>query len=129
MGFSGRLTDALFRWLSFQRFVQSGVRLDCPDGQIPPDHVTGWLQLWDAQSPASTNRSGTDWHVIDWHAIFFMGAALMGVVTMSGMLMVSLGEPINIWLPLLLFALLPLLLSFVTAALQWQQPGTGSWRN
>lgn len=52
----------------------------------------------------------------------------MGVVTMSGMLMVSLGEPINIWLPLLLFALLPLLLSFVTAALQWQQPGTGSWQ-
>jgi len=121
---SGSLTDALFRWLSFQRFVQQGERLSLDSGQTCPQQPLEWLQLWQTRQ-ATDPRLPT----AIWPPVWLLGAALMGIVTMLGMMAVTLGQPVNIWLPLLLFALLPLVLSLTTLLLQWLplSPNTQSW--
>ncbi len=51
------------------------------------------------------------------------GAALMGVLSMLGLLAVNLGDPVNVWVPIFLFALIPLVFSMITAVIVLVQPG------
>ena len=118
--FKGSLSQSLFQWLSFGRFVQEQQTLSLSEDR-QPTHLTEWLAAWQRQNHPTDALPAA--------GIVLWGAALMGCITMAGLLSVGLGSPINLWLPLVLFALLPLLMSLLSSTQLWSggrtRPGHG----
>ena len=96
----GSLSSSLFQWLSFHRFVHTEQILEL-DENIRPESLNEWLAIWRSQQAKSLQAPDG--------SIVFWIAAIMGVIAMSGLLAVGLGSPINLWLPLFLFAFLVIL--------------------
>lgn len=111
-------TSALFRWLDFRLFVARSeltlVDATATSALSPvSDSVSEWLLCWEQQASLTTPVRG----------LFLLLSALMvvlGFVAMAGVLNVS--QPINIWVPLLLFALLPGVLTLGSAYLALLSP-------
>ena len=108
---SGSLSSSLFQWLSFHRFVHTEQILELDENKRP-EGLNEWLAIWRSQQAKSLQAPDG--------SIVFWIAAIMGVIAMSGLLAVGLGSPINLWLPLFLFAFLPLLMSLVTSTQLWR---------
>jgi hypothetical protein len=107
-------TSALFRWLDFRLFVARS-DLTLVDAALSPvaDSVSEWLLRWEQQASLTTPVRG----------LFLLLSLLMvvlGFVAMTGVLNVS--QPINIWVPLLLFAFLPGVLTLGSAYLALLSP-------
>ncbi len=100
--FRNGTTQALFRWLSFRLFVaQQPSRLANDSASLS---VIDCLEQWEQQTRIVTPVRNLLW-------VLTGLAALIGFSAMATVLNVTGNHPINIWVPLALFAFLPLLLT------------------
>jgi len=99
-------SPALFNWLNFRLFVaQNKLKLPPLDTPLSPTpSPSSYLTQWQNQQPMIRPKP---W----FFRLLALIAALAGFATMAGALNYNLNQPINIWLPLALFAFLPLLLT------------------
>lgn len=119
--FKGGATSALFRWLNFRRFVgrkelklapdSAADRSRCPKDKrspMPADYLNQWEQQ--AASNATTTQPVRWFFPVLGMVVFIVGfGAMAGVLNYSGL------RPINIWVPLAVFAFLPFLLTVISA--------------
>ncbi|MFC6805491.1 hypothetical protein ACFQE2_07145 [Methylophaga thalassica] len=102
--FKGGATRALFRWLDFRLFVSQKNNKLIPSSENRSHSATEYLQAWQQQMSLTTPATG----ILRLLAVI---AVLIGFTAMAGVLNVSQPSFINIWVPLALFAFLPLLLT------------------
>lgn len=102
--FKGGATRALFRWLDFRLFVSQKNNKLIPSCDNHSHSATEYLQAWQQQLSLTTPATG----ILRLLAVI---AVLIGFTAMAGVLNVSQSSFINIWVPLALFAFLPLLLT------------------
>ncbi|MEJ2076064.1 MAG: DUF2868 domain-containing protein, partial [Reinekea sp.] len=100
--------QALFRWLEFRLFVaaQGGVLLKSTDAAEPTNAI-GWLQRWQQQALMTKQP-------LPGYGLILAVVALLGMGSMAGVLNYTQSHPINIWFPLALFAVIPLLTTLFT---------------
>jgi len=106
--FEGGATKALFRWLDFRLFVSSDNKtLEINNSDAKPNSATEYLNKWQQKFTLSSPATGL---------IFVANvlAVLIGFTAMAGVLNYSAQPLINIWLPLGLFAFIPVLLTLVS---------------
>ena len=108
--FQGGANSALFRWLSFRLFVAQKklVIVTNNTSDTPPLSVIQYLHCWQDQHVHALPSS---WFLTVLNAL----AALIGFTAMAGVLNVNSTHSINIWVPLALFAILPLLMTLSSA--------------
>ena len=102
--FKGGATRALFRWLDFRLFVSQKNNKLIPSSDKRSHSATEYLQAWQQQMSLTTPATGI-------LRLLAVVAVLIGFTAMAGVLNVSQTSFINIWVPLALFAFLPLLLT------------------
>tara|TARA_R110001583_G_scaffold14629_1_gene60753 strand:+ start:263 stop:1618 length:1356 start_codon:yes stop_codon:yes gene_type:complete len=113
-------TTAMCRWLDFRLFVaQKHLRLEAStqvenydaDTLSPAEYLNRWEQRALQQTDTSALTTPARW------VLLLLGSlvALVGLASMAGVLNYSGRQPINIWVPLVLFAFLPLLLTLSSA--------------
>ncbi|SFK24451.1 DUF2868 domain-containing protein [Methylophaga sulfidovorans] len=104
--FKGGATQALFRWLDFRLFVsQKNTKLTSSNDINSASHsATDYLKIWQQQTSLTTPATG----ILRLLAVI---AVVIGFTAMAGVLNVREQAFINIWVPLGLFAFLPLLLT------------------
>lgn len=104
--FQGGASSALFRWLAFRLFVAQKKRVTTVDetSNTPSLSVIQHLQRWENQH---TPFLPSSWFLTALNGL----AALIGFTAMAGILNVDTTQRINIWIPLALFAFLPLLMT------------------
>lgn len=111
----GSLTKALFRWLAFEQAARQGRRLNADKASSAPTDALGWLKRWEHQADLDITILGA-------RSIAFFVLSGLGVGTMLGVLAVSLGQAVNIWGPLLAFAILPFVF-FLFSLVMLLKPG------
>lgn len=104
--FNRGLTPALFQWLNFRHFV-AHTKLKLPSSKglaNEKPEANHYLNQWRLQH---TMITPTPWLF----GMMILVAIVIGFGTMAGVLNYQANRPINIWLPLALFAFIPLLLT------------------
>jgi len=105
--FKGGATSALFLWLEFRLFVaQKKLKLDGADA--PSLSVLQYLNQWQQQASFVVPAR---WFLILLNAV----VALIGFGAMAGVLNVGGEHVVNIWVPLAMFAFLPLIMTLSSA--------------
>jgi hypothetical protein len=104
--FDDGLTPALFQWLNFRQFVaHKKLKLPSATGTINQSPETNdYLSQWHQQH---TMIMPSPW----FFRMLLFAAILLGFGTMAGVLNYQANQPINIWLPLALFAFIPFLMT------------------
>lgn len=110
--FRGSSTRALFRWLTFAQFARQGRRLEPVSASTTPRDAKQWLVRWEQEAEPEVPA-------LMFRAIVLLLAVIMGIGAMLGILAVSMGEAVNIWAPLLVFAFIPLLFFLLTLIGFW----------
>ena len=105
--FAQGASQALLRWLEFRLFVRTltpaGPKLTNTINPV----LTDCLQAWEQQSRLAQQR-------FPGMGLLFVISIVLGALAMAGALNYRLAQPINIWIPLTLFAFLPLLLTLIS---------------
>lgn len=113
--FKDGATRALFRWLDFRLFVsQQNIQLTSSK-DTTAQSATDYLHAWQQQASLTTPATGI-------LRLFSVIAMIIGFTAMVGVLNVREHTFINIWVPLALFAFLPLLLSLSSFYLSFLSP-------
>jgi hypothetical protein len=104
--FKDGITPALFYWLNFRLFVAKN-KLKLPPIDKPVSSTrsaNGYLTQWQKQQQVIMPKPWV-------FGLLSLIAAIAGFVTMAGVLNYNHNQPINLWLPIALFAFIPLLLT------------------
>ena len=104
--FQGGATSALFRWLAFRLFVAQKKLVLATNATSDTSSlsVIQYLQRWQDQHFHSLPSSS-------FLTVLNGLAALIGFTAMAGILNFNTTQSINIWIPIALFAVLPLLMT------------------
>jgi hypothetical protein len=120
--FSRGRSRALARWLSFRSFIKNKDRLSALISDIPSKNapLSSLLQYFDDVTELR--------QVPNLRFLLLAAACLFGGLAMTGCLTLNGERPINIWLPLALFALLPFALTLVSLYLSVLSPTRFHWQ-
>lgn len=115
--FKDGTTRALFRWLDFRLFVsqQNTVLKPSSSEDTATRSTTDYLSAWQQQASLTEPATGTI-------RLIALLATIIGFAAMIGVLNVREQSFINIWVPLALFAFLPLLLSLSSLYMSFLSP-------
>lgn len=102
--FRSSVSRGLFLWLAFTRYTEQSKTLTVSDNHQTPSTSVEWLVLWQQQTRESFQPVHLPWWL-------YALALVAGSITMAGVLAASVSGAINLWLPLFLFAFIPLLFS------------------
>lgn len=108
--FQGGASSALFRWLAFRLFVAQK-KLIIATEEAPQTSSLSAIQLLQRWQDQHSNALPSSWFLTVLNGL----AALIGCTAMAGILTMNTTQRINIWIPLALFAVLPLLMTFSSA--------------
>lgn len=108
--FQGGANSALLRWLAFRLFVAQKKLVIATHGisDASPLSVIPYLRCWQDQH---MHALSSPWFLTVLNGL----AALIGFSAMAGVLNIHSAHSINIWVPLALFAVLPLLMTLSSA--------------
>ncbi|MDP2608631.1 MULTISPECIES: DUF2868 domain-containing protein [unclassified Oceanobacter] len=118
--FKDGATTAMCRWLDFRLFVaQKPLSLTASDTASgdasstlsPVDYLRRWEQQALQQGSDDGLTTPARWVLL----LLGLVIAVVGFVSMAGVLNYASQQPVNIWVPLLLFAFLPLLFTLSSA--------------
>jgi hypothetical protein len=100
------ITQGLFKWLTFRLYIAEH-KGQLSSTESPSTSVVEQLIQWQSQVSFIAPAMGV-------LRVLSMVAALLGFVAMAGVLNYSQDQLINIWIPLALFAFIPLLMTLMS---------------